>query len=106
MLNTFKAITGCDSDILAEYYTTKAKDVVKAYTKRNDATIESKLKIYVIDLAVSYYNQRGAEGLNNQSYSGTSESYNTDLPETIKKALNAYRYFTQEAEVETENEHK
>lgn len=106
MLDTFKTITGCDNDILAEYYTTKAKEVVKAYTKRNDVTIESKLKVYVIDLAVSYYNQRSAEGLSTQSHSGVSESYNSDLPETVKKALNAYRYFTQEAEVETENEHQ
>ena len=99
MLETFKVLTNCDNDALAEYYLDKAKSVVKSYTKRSDATIESVLKIYVIDLAVSYYNQRGAEGLNSQSYSGVSESYNTDLPETIRKALNSYRHFSKEKEV-------
>lgn len=98
MLETFKALTSCDNDLLAQYYLDKAIQVIKDYTKRNTHTATTLLKTYVIDLAVIYYNQKGAEGLQSQSYSGVSESYMEDIPLTIKQGLNAYRYFVQEVE--------
>ena len=69
MLETFKVISGCDNDAVATYYLDKAKAEVKAYTRRNDHTLETMLKTQIIDLAMTYYNQRGAEGLQSQSYS-------------------------------------
>lgn len=98
MLDTFKMLTKCDNDTLAQYYVDKATQTIKDYTKRNTTTITTVLKYSVIDLAVAYYNQRGAEGLTSQSYSGASESYVQDIPQHIKTSLNAYRHFTQEAE--------
>lgn len=98
MINTFKTLTGCTDDVLAQYYIDKAIQVIKDYTKRNTHTATTMLKTYVIDLAVIYYNQKGAEGLQSQSYSGVNESYLEDIPLTLKQGLNAYRYFVQEVE--------
>ena len=99
MLDTFKLLTGCDNDILSQYYIDKAVQNIKDYTKRNTKTVETLLKSYVIDLAVSYYNTKGAEGLQSQSYSGVSESYFQDIPENIKRNLGTYKRFTREEEV-------
>lgn len=98
MLETFKALTKCDNDTLAQYYIDKATQMIKDYTKRNTATVTTTLKSYVIDLAVSYCNTKGAEGLQSQSYSGVSEHYLQDMPENIKRNLNAYKHFVREDE--------
>ena len=100
MLDTFKVISGCDDDTLANYYINKAKQNIKKFTKRNNKTIETELNTFVIDLAISYYNKRGAEGLQSQSYSGASEIYTNDIPDDIKTCLVTYRRFKQEKEVE------
>lgn len=100
-IDTFKAISGCSDDAVATYYVNKAKAEIKAYTKRNDTTIESTLGTFVIDLAMCYYNQKGAEGLESQSYSGVSEHYAQGIPQNIKTGLNSYRYFKHEEEVTT-----
>lgn len=99
MLTTFKAVTGCEDETLAQYFIDRALQVVKDYTKRNTHTATTLLKSYVLELAVIYYNQKGAEGLQSQSYSGVSENYIEDIPQSMKQGLNAYRYFTREKEV-------
>lgn len=98
-IDTFKAISGCSDTTVATYFIDKAKAEIKAYTKRNDTTIESTLSTYVIDLAMCYYNLRGNEGLKSMSASGSSESYVEGIPQNIKTGLNSYRYFRQEEEV-------
>lgn len=99
MIEMFKTISGCDNDVMAAYFIDKAKDDIKAYTKRNTHTIENNLKTQVINLATVYYNQRGAEGLQSQSYSGVSEHYVEGIPQNIRNVLNSYRYLVQEEEV-------
>ena len=99
MLETFKVVTGCDNDTLAQYYIDKAVPNIKEYTKRNTNTVNTMLKTYVIDIAVSYYNVKGAEGLQSQSYSGVSEHYLQDIPDSIKHNLRAYRHFIREEEL-------
>ena len=98
MLETFKLLTGCDNDVLAQYYIDKAVQNIKDYTKRKTNTVETVLKSYVLDLAVLYYNVKGSEGLKSQSYSGVSESYLEDIPESIKRNLGAYKHFIREEE--------
>ena len=98
MLETFKILTGCDNDILAQYYLDKATQMIKDYTKRNTKTVTETLKTYVIELAISYYNRKGAEGLKSQSFDSVSESFVQGMPENIKASLNAYRYFVREEE--------
>jgi hypothetical protein len=43
------------------------------------------------ELAIIYYNRLGSEGESSRSEGGVSVSYSTDIPENIKKRLNAYR---------------
>ena len=43
------------------------------------------------ELAIIYYNMRGSEGESSRSEGGVSVSYNTDIPENIKRRLNSYR---------------
>ena len=43
------------------------------------------------ELAIVYYNRLGSEGESSRSEGGVSVSYNTDIPENIKKRLNSYR---------------
>lgn len=46
----------------------------------------------VIEQMVQYrYSQLNAEGLAGQSYSGMSESYLTDYPERLKRAMQRFR---------------
>jgi hypothetical protein len=45
----------------------------------------------VARMVVFQYNQRGAEGLSGQSYSGMSESYATDYPAPLKRAIYRFR---------------
>ena len=42
-------------------------------------------------MVVYNYNRIGTEGLNSESYSGTSYNYTTDYPEQILKMLKRYR---------------
>lgn len=43
------------------------------------------------ELAIIYYNRMGSEGESSRSEGGVSVSYSTDIPESIKSRLNAYR---------------
>lgn len=98
MIEIFKFITECENEAIANYYLDKAKAVIKAHTKRSDTFITENLAIYVIDLAVAYYNQRGSEGMASVSSNGISESIQTDIPEHIKRVLYSYRRLEQEEE--------
>lgn len=61
----------------------------KAACNRDDAP---EAAAAVISQMVQHrYNQRGAEGLQSQSYSGMSESYMTDYPASLRRAMNRYR---------------
>lgn len=45
----------------------------------------------ICQMVIWHYNQRGAEGLSGQSYSGMSESYATDYPAPLKRSIYRYR---------------
>lgn len=45
----------------------------------------------IVQMAVYHYNQRGAEGLAGQSYSGMSETYAADYPAPLKKSILRFR---------------
>ena len=42
------------------------------------------------ELAIIYYNRIGSEGVSSQSQGGVSVSYSTDIPEAIRKRLQAF----------------
>lgn len=45
----------------------------------------------IVQMTLWHYNQRGAEGLAGQSYSGMSESYATDYPTPLKRSIHRFR---------------
>ena len=45
----------------------------------------------IVQMTLWHYNQRGAEGLSGQSYSGMSESYATDYPAPLKRSIHRFR---------------
>lgn len=98
-IDTFKSLSGCGDNTVATYYVNKAHKAIKRYTKRNDVYIQDNLEESVIDLALCYYNQKGAEGIESQSYSGVSEHYEKGIPKSIRDDLASCRYFKQETEV-------
>ncbi|MDO4549114.1 MAG: phage head-tail connector protein [Clostridia bacterium] len=61
----------------------------RAYCNRDDAPDDA--QFLIAQIAVLRYNAIGAEGLQSQSFSGTSEVYQQDYPAHIKAALGRYR---------------
>ena len=51
----------------------------------------SKMKGLQRELAITYYNKQGSEGEASRSENGVSVSYVTEIPESIKSRLNAFR---------------
>ena len=94
-------LSSCEDDAIAKYYVDKAVALIKDYTNRNTSTVLSQLRTYVIDLATSFYNVKGNEGLKSQSYSGVSETYidQNSLPDNFKIGLSSYRYLVKEKEL-------
>lgn len=45
----------------------------------------------IVQMTLWHYNQRGAEGLSSQSYSGMNESYQTDYPAPLKRSIHRFR---------------
>ena len=82
------SISSTEKDNLLTLLIQQATDEAKAFTHRDDVCeMES-----VIERMVVYnYNRLGTEGLNSESYSGTSYNYASDYPEQILKMLKGYR---------------
>lgn len=75
-------------DNLLELLLQQAQNEFLQYTNRE--TMPENGDNVVIDMAIVKYNLLGAEGLQSQSYSGMSETYENYSPQLIK-ALNRYR---------------
>jgi hypothetical protein len=53
--------------------------------------VPDKAENVIVQMAVYSYNQRGAEGLAGQSYSGMSETYSMDYPAPLKRSILRFR---------------
>lgn len=80
-------ITSNDKDNLLNLLISEAEDFQESYTSQ---TLES-IKPITEQIVVYRFNLLGSEGLNSESYSGLSFSYDSALPEHIYKHLNKYR---------------
>ena len=89
MLENILLLTNCKDEQLIKLYIKKAKDEVVNYC--NLQAYSNKLDNVVEDIVVLKINQRGAEGLTNQSYSGASEGYINGYTDTILKQLEKFR---------------
>ena len=78
-----------EDDNLLEVYLEDAKYEFLSYTGRKD--IPKAAMGVIEDMVVSKFNHRGTEGLASQSYSGISETYQTDYDDKTKTSLNRWR---------------
>ena len=91
MLVNIKLLLGISStekDNLLTLLIQQAEDEAKDFTHREDVC---ELQSTIERMVVYNYNRLGTEGLNSESYSGTSYNYASDYPEQILKMLKRYR---------------
>ena len=91
MLENIKLLLGISStekDNLLTLLIQQAEDEAKDFTHREDVC---ELQSTIERMVVYNYNRLGTEGLNSESYSGTSYNYASDYPEQILKMLKRYR---------------
>lgn len=91
MLDKLKLLLGINDtskdsllNLLLFQATTEAQNI----TNNPDTLI---LEPSIIKMAVYQYNRLGTEGLTSESFSGVSNSYQTDYPEPILRELKAHR---------------
>jgi len=66
-----------------------AKEVILDFCNRSK--LLPKMEGLQRELAIIYYNRSGSEGEASRSQGGVSVSYSTEIPESIKSRLVAYR---------------
>lgn len=93
ILDRVKTIIGLEiddtsKDAVLQVLLEQAANEFLQYTNRDE--IPEKATNVIVDMAVVKYNLLGTEGLNSQSYSGMSETYEQYSSQLIK-ALNRYR---------------
>ena len=82
-------ITDGSKDALLNQLIDNAEEYVANYCNNADAV--DSLTSAIIAMVIQDYNRMGAEGLNSESYSGVSFSYQTTYSEDIMKQLRRYR---------------
>lgn len=92
MLEEIKLLLGAASSNFSDAQLTlvykMALNEVLEYTQ---AVPSYALELIAVRIAVIKLNQLGTEGLSSQSFNGISESYLTELPSDIQKALDKKR---------------
>ena len=81
-------ITSTEKDKLLKLLIILATEDARTISRRQDV---SELEGIIIQMVVFNYNRLGTEGLDSESYSGTSYSYSSDYPENILRSLKRYR---------------
>jgi hypothetical protein len=91
MLENIKLLLGLSSsekDALLNLLIMECSDEALDFTHRKDTC---DLESVIQQMVIYKYNRLGTEGLNSESYSGTSYSYTNDYPEPIIRMLKRYR---------------
>ena len=83
------SLTDTSKDDLLNMVLEDAGNEILDYCNRD--TILPKMEGLQRELAITYYNRQGSEGESSRSEGGISVSYSTEIPESIKSRLNAYR---------------
>lgn len=81
-------ITGNDKDELLQLLISQATTEAKELTNNPNTSV---LQPVITKMVIYNYNRLGTEGLDSESYSGTSYSYSSDYPEAIMRLLRKYR---------------
>lgn len=82
-------ISDSSKDALLEELIDNAEEYVANYCNNADAV--NSLSGAIVQMVIQDYNRMGAEGLNSESYSGVSFSYQATYSEDIMKQLRKFR---------------
>lgn len=91
-INDLKVLLGIEDttkDNLLNLLLSKATTKFENYCNRTD--IPDNAQSSIVDYAVILYNRQGSEGLQSESYSGVSNTYEAGIPESIKIEWNDFR---------------
>lgn len=83
------SILDITKDDLLNMFLEDASNEILDYTNRD--TILTKMEGLQRELAIIYFNKQGSEGESSRSEGGISVSYSTEIPESIKSRLKAFR---------------
>lgn len=91
ILTRIKTLLGLDSDkdALLSILIEDAEQEFMDMCNRDD--IPDTANGLIAQMVMHKYNQLGSEGIASQGFSGVSQSFMNDYPETIKKAFAKYR---------------
>ena len=92
MLNRIKTLLSIADNSKDELLTTLIDQAISqfiSYTNNPDKVCM--LDSLIAEMVVYMYNRLGTEGLASEGYSGVSFNYLTDYPETILRAMRAYK---------------
>lgn len=90
-LKTLKLLLGLSDstqDALLTVLLQNAENAVLSYTRRT--VLPDALCAQVVQLALVAYNRMGAEGETARSEGGISQSFDDDMPESVRRILNRY----------------
>lgn len=88
-IKTLRGISGTDMDAALNFLIEDCKAEAADYC--NLSEYQEKLDPIVLQMVLERYNRIGNEGVQSVSYSGASETYQTDYSEKIYKALRKHR---------------
>jgi hypothetical protein len=87
-LKVLLGITDTTQDALLNLLLSKATTKFQNYCNRLD--IPDNAQSSIVDYAIILYNRRGSEGLQSESYSGVSNSFEAGIPQAIKSEWNSF----------------
>ena len=92
ILEQIKILSGNTNEALISLLIDKTKIEISDYTKISFDESNTSMVNVLTDIVVIKLNRFGTEGLSSQSYSGVSESYINEYPQSIIKQLDSIKY--------------
>ena len=92
ILEQIKILSGNTNEALISLLIDKTKIEISDYIKNSFDESNSSMLNVLTDIVVIKLNRFGTEGLSSQSYSGVSESYINEYPQSIIKQLDSIKY--------------
>ena len=84
-IEKIQLLTNNSNTALISLMVDKAKAEIESYI--NKEYVETTMENVLVDMVIVKLNRRGAEGISSQSYSGTSESFESEYPAYIIRQL-------------------
>lgn len=89
-IEKIQLLTNNSKEDLISLMIDKAKAEIESYV--NKTYVDDTMENVLIDMVVIKLNRRGAEGISSQSYSGTSESFESEYPAYVLRQLDRLKF--------------